>query len=83
MTITTDHATSSYGVPVILDDANAPMDYAPGVAAVRRALGLTVAELGAKVGKSGRTIEGWEQARHLPPAGALYVLAGLLRDRGA
>ena len=33
------------------------------------------------VGKSARTVEGWEQAKHLPPAEALYVLAGALSRR--
>ena len=82
MTITTNHAASSYGVPVILDDAGDPMDYAPGVRAVRAALGLTTAALGEAVGKSGRTVEGWEQGKHMPPAESLYVLAEMLAKVG-
>lgn len=83
MTITTDHAASSYGVPVILDADGHPLDYAPGLQAVRRHLGLSTAELGAACGRSSRTVENWEQGRTLPPTEALYVLAALLRDREA
>jgi DNA-binding XRE family transcriptional regulator len=79
MRITTEHATSSYGLPVILDDDGHPMDYAPGVRAVRRALGMSTTELGSVVGKSRRTVEDWEQDRYNPPAEALYVLAAHLR----
>jgi DNA-binding transcriptional regulator YiaG len=83
MRITTEHATSSYGLPVILDDDGHPMNYAPGVRAVRRALGMSTAELGKAVGKSRRTIEDWEQGRRLAvPASALNVMAALLAARG-
>lgn len=78
MKITTDHPTSSYGIPVILDDKGRPMDYAPGIQAVRKALGLSVADVGELVGKSPRTVEGWEQGRRMPPSEVLYVLAGKL-----
>jgi len=78
VTITTEHAASSYGIPVILDDAGDPMDYAPGIAAVRRALGLSTAQLGEAIGKSRRTVEDYEQGRRMVPAESLYVMAGLL-----
>lgn len=78
MTITTDHSASSYGIPVIIGDDGQPMDYAPGIAAVRRHLGLSVAAIGDAVGVSPRTVEGWEQGRRMPPANVLYVLAGML-----
>lgn len=40
MRITTDHAASSYGIPVVLDDDGNPLDQGPGVrAAVRVCLG--------------------------------------------
>ena len=78
MKITTNHASSSYGIPVILDDAGEPMDYSPGIKAVRLALGLSTRQLGEVTGKSGRTVEDWEQGRRMPPAEALYVLAGML-----
>lgn len=82
MRITTDHAASSYGIPVVLDDDGNPLDQGPGVRAVRRRLGLSVAQLGEAVGKSPRTIEGYEQSRHNVPASVLYVLAGLLERVG-
>lgn len=83
MRITTDHAASSYGIPVILNDEGQVMDHAPGVQAVRRHLGLSTAELGAACGKSRRTVEGWEQGRHMVPTAALLVMAGLLRRSAA
>lgn len=81
MTITTEHPSSSYGIPVILDDAGKPMDYAPGIAAVRHQLGLSVAAVGEAVGVSPRTVEGWEQGRRTVPTNALYVLAGMLASK--
>lgn len=82
MKITTDHAASSYGFPVILDDAGGPLDYAPGVRAVRERLGLSRAELAAACGASPRTVEDWEQGRRVPvPANVLNVLADLLKQR--
>jgi DNA-binding transcriptional regulator YiaG len=83
MRITTDHPTSSYGIPVILDDAGNVMDYAPGIKAVRNRLGFSTDLLGEAVGKSGRTVEGWEQGRRMPPTESLYVLAGLLAQPAA
>lgn len=82
MTVTTDHPSSSYGIPVILDDAGEVLDYAPGVKAVRARLGLTTAGLAEATGRSRRTVEGWEQGR-LPDAAALNVMASLLRRASA
>jgi ribosome-binding protein aMBF1 (putative translation factor) len=79
MTITTEHAASSYGIPVILGDEGDLLDYAPGVQAIRRRLGLSTAELAGACGKSRRTVEDWEQGRYMVPAEALYVMAGLLK----
>lgn len=78
MKITTDHAASSYGQPVILDNAGDVLDYATGIKAVRKALGMSTTEFGQAVGKSRRAVEDWEQGRHMPPASALFVLSGLL-----
>lgn len=83
MRITTDHAASSYGQPVILDGSNSVMDYGPGVKAARKALGLRVAELAEACGVSPRTVEGWEQGRRMPPTQALNVMEGLLKTRQA
>lgn len=81
MRITTEHPSSSYGVPVILDDAGHPMDYALGVKAVRARLGLTAAQLGEMCGKSVQAVNNWEQGRRLIPAESLNVMADLLRKR--
>ncbi len=74
--ITTDHAASSYGQPVILID-NELQDYAPGLQKCRQALGLNCEELGEKLGVSGRTIENWEQGRRMISTPALKLLAAL------
>ena len=82
MKITAEHPASSYGFPVIVDGKGEVLDYPAGVQAVRRTLGLTVDQLGELVGKSGRTVEGWEQGRRTPPTEALYVMAKALALAG-
>lgn len=79
MRVTTDHPASSFGQPIILDDAGNPMDYAPGVLAIRRTLDLSRGQLAAACGVHPRTVEGWEQGRRAIPAAALNVLGSLLR----
>lgn len=81
MKITTDHSSSSYGIPVILDDDGNPMDYAQGVKAVRCRLGLSTSQLGEACGASRRTVEGWEQGR-MPRTENLNVMADLLAKLG-
>lgn len=81
MTITTQHASSSYGIPVILDDDGNVMDYEPGIKSVRARLSLTQAELAEKCGVSPRSVQGWEQGRDRVPAAALNVMSDLLRTR--
>lgn len=80
MKITIDHPTSSYGIPVILDDKGDVMDYAPGIKAVRAKLGLTAAALAVKLNVSERTINGWEQGR-MPEVAGLNMLGKLLRGK--
>ena len=77
MKITTDHPSSSYGHPVILGDDGQPMDYSDGIKAVRKHLGLSVAQLAKICGISARTVEGWEQGRS-PTAAALNVMSDLM-----
>lgn len=77
MRVTTDHAASSYGIPVILDDAGEPMDYAPGVKAVMGVLGFDKHALAAATACSVRTVEGWLSGR-MPEVAALNVLADAL-----
>lgn len=78
MKITTDHPSSCYGIPVILDDSGQPMDYPDGIQAVRKRLGLSTTQLGQAVGKSRRTVENWEQGRTMAPTEVLYLLANRL-----
>lgn len=78
MIITTDHARSSFGIPVILDDQGNPMNYAPGVVAVRNRLRITQQQLAESCGVSVRTVQGWEQGRPIGKPGALFVMADLL-----
>lgn len=77
MTITTNHPSSCYGQPVILDDNGNLMDYAAGIKLLRFKLEISTTKLGEACGVSRRTVEGWEQGR-LPNAAALNVMADLL-----
>ncbi len=80
MKITTRHPSSSYGVPVILDDEGRVMDYAEGVMALRKALGLSAADLAAQCGVSVHTVYGWQVGR-MPEVAALNVMGDLLRSK--
>lgn len=77
--ITTDHATSSYGIPVILIDG-AVADYAPALRQIRKFADLNTTDFGAVLGVSGRTVEGWEQGR-MPDVRALYALKKWVEKR--
>lgn len=77
MRVTCDHATSSYGQPVILSDGGEVMDYATGIKAIRDKAGLTTQALADLCGVSRRTVEGWEQGR-MPTAASLNVMASLV-----
>ena len=79
MKITLYHPASSYGLPVILDDAGHVMDYPDGFRAIRARLGLSVRDVGALCDCSPRTVQGWELGR-APSAAALNVL-GLLLEK--
>lgn len=80
MKITTHHPASSYGVPVILNDAGMLMDYWTGIKALRSKLGMSTQELADACGVSRRTVEGWECGR-MPEVAALNVMADLLGRR--
>jgi len=80
MKITCERPASSYGSPVILDDAGSVMDYAPGIKALRGKLSLSTQQLADACGVSRRTVEGWEQNR-TPNAAPLNVMSRLLRGR--
>jgi len=79
MKITTDHPTSSYGIPVIIDDAGQVMDYGPGVKAIRRNMGLNTNDFGSLIGVSGRTVEGWEQGKRMPGKPELMLISQLIK----
>jgi len=76
---TTNHAASSYGVPVIVDADNSVLDYGPGIRLIRKALGLSHEALGQYCGVSGRTVQGWEQGK-LPSKPVLKLLWCLLNN---
>jgi hypothetical protein len=80
MTITTQHARSSYGIPVILDDRGRVMDYLPGLRAVVERLGWDRPTLAKRCNVSIRTVEGWFQGR-MPDTAALNVLADALHEQ--
>lgn len=77
MRLTTDHATSSYGVPVFVDDDNQILDYADGFRRVRHLKGWSTSDLAEQLGVSARTVEGWEQGR-MPSKPALIILSKLI-----
>jgi DNA-binding transcriptional regulator YiaG len=79
MKITTEHPSSSYGIPVMLDDKNWPLDYADGVKLFRETMGWTREELALATGSSMRTVQGWEYGR--PPSGPAIILMGILLER--
>ena len=77
MKLTTDHAQSSYGIPIFVDSDNRPLDYADGFRQLRQERGWSTERLADLVGVSYRTVEGWEQGR-MPSTTALRLLATLL-----
>ena len=77
MKVTTNHPASHYGVPIILNNRGDVIDYDEGVKAIRRAYGLSTADLGSRCGVSSRTVENWEQGRRAVPASALNVMADI------
>lgn len=77
MRITCDHASSSYGLPVMIDDYGEVLDYADGVRVLRRLLDLSTQQLADTCGVSRRTVEGWEQGRYVSAA-ALNVMGKLV-----
>lgn len=78
MKITTDHAASSYGIPVILDDDGEVMDPGPGLKTALAKLGMTRAEFAAACDVSPRTVDDWVFDGRISAA-ALNVLGDMLR----
>ncbi len=56
------------------------ISYALGIKTLRKKLGLNTKNFGAKVGVSGRTVEGWEQGRREPSRANLMLMRLLLRN---
>ena len=79
MQITCHHPASSHGIPVILDDAGAPMDYAPGLVEVLARLGWSRSEFAARCGYSSRSVEKFFQSL-VPPAATLNLLSVALLE---
>jgi DNA-binding transcriptional regulator YiaG len=79
MKITLHHPASSYGIPVILDDAGDVMTYPAGIKLSRARFGLSVRDVGAMCDVSPRTVESWEGNR--PPSAAALNVLGLLLER--
>jgi DNA-binding transcriptional regulator YiaG len=77
MRLTTNHSSSSYGIPVFLDGEGNPMDYAPALRQLRKEKGWSVEYLANECGVSPRTVEGWEQGR-MPSVPALKILSKII-----
>jgi len=77
MKLTTDHNTSSNGIPIFIDDNNNPLNYADGLRQLRKEKGWSVIDLADQVGVSARTVEGWEQGR-TPSKPALIIISKLI-----
>lgn len=77
MKITTTHSSSSYGVPVILDEEGTLLDYACGVKSIRMRLRWSTQQFADEIGVSRRTVEGWESGR-MPSTLALRAMASLI-----
>ncbi|HRW57947.1 MAG TPA: hypothetical protein P5185_09335 [Oscillospiraceae bacterium] len=81
MRVTCDHSASSYGIPVILDDDGAVMDYAAGLTAVLQRLGWSRERAAIAAGyKSARSIEKFWQG--VPPSAQLLNVLALELVRG-
>jgi len=65
--ITTRHARSSYGIPVMLDDRGRVMDQIPGLTLALERLGWTRAQFAERCNVSPRTVEAWLQGVMVPP----------------
>ena len=82
MVITCNHSASSYGIPIILDDSGAIMDYAPGLTAILERLGWSRADFAFHCGyKSVRSVEKFWQGA-VPPAATLNMLGVELERQG-
>ena len=75
--LTTNHALSSYKIPVFVDGDNNILDYSKGIKKLRKFKRWSTRELADNLGYSPRTIEGWEQGR-IPPLVALKLLQTIL-----
>lgn len=80
MRITTRHPASCYGLPVILDETGAVMEYGPGIKAVLGVLGWTQGRFAEAAGKSLPTAKKYCQGAMVPGAEALNVLADALAE---
>lgn len=77
MRITTQHSSSSHGIPVVLDGRGRVVDYGPGIKAVLDHLGRDKHWLAEAANVSVRTVEGWFIGR-MPETRALNVLRDAL-----
>ena len=73
----TNHATSSYGVPVFVDSKNNVIDYNDGIKILRHGGRMNTDQFGELVGVSGRTVESWEQGLRLPSKSVLLLMQKL------
>lgn len=70
--LTTKHPTSSYNVPVFMQDGD-PLDYAQGIRALLELVGKTREQLAVELGVSAMTVTGWINGR-MPSTTALKLM---------
>lgn len=76
--LTTNHARSSYNIPVFVDsDTGEVIDYPDGFRILRKERGWSTTELAEKLGVKRRTVEGWEFGKN-PSTTALRLLQKML-----
>jgi DNA-binding transcriptional regulator YiaG len=81
--LTTDHPSSSYGIPVFVDDAGETMGYGTGMKKARKQLKMKKPAFAAMMGVATSTIDNWDQSRNGGPPNttALILLQKFLEEK--
>jgi len=80
--ITTEHAASSYGQPVILNDDGELLNIWDGIKTARKKMNMNTKTFGLLLNVSPRTVEDWEQGRRRPRTESLLHLSIIMKRKG-